>query len=274
MPTPIQYIRPSEWSLWSYLKACYQHIDLVWVFAERDLRIKYAQTWVGLGWTLMQPLVFVLLYALVFGSLFGGIFMHDLYLEQLCSGVVAWSLFYYIAQQSSTVLIQQKDLIEKMFFPRLLLLLSKVGVALIDFVFGCIVLCIFLMARGWWPTLHYLALPLAVGSLLLQGLCVGVWFTVLSVRQRDVQHLLPMVLHVGLWLSPVFYTSTHLEGLLQKLLFLNPISEPLSLFRWALMGGDVTLPSYLGLSSGLMFLLLVWGVVRLKKEEETLCDVL
>ena len=269
-----QYISPSAESLWSYFRACYRYIRLVWVFVERDLRIKYAQTWIGLGWTLIQPLISVLLYALVFGSLFGGAFVGNHYIEQLCVGVVAWSFFYYVAQQSSTALLQQKELIEKMVFPRLLLLLSKAGVAVVDLALGLVVLCIFLSIRGWMPTMHYLALPLAVITLLIEGLCVGVWFTALSIRSRDLQHLLPMALHALLWLSPVFYTSQQTEGLLGWILPLNPLSEAITLFRWALMDGRAVLPSYLGVGTVVMSLLLVWGVIRLKKAEENLSDVL
>ena len=273
MPSSTHYIRPDVSPLGSYLRSCLQHGHLIWVFAQRDLRIKYAQTWIGLAWTLMQPLVFVLLYALVFGSLFGDLLADDLYLEKLCIGVVAWSLFYYVAQQSSTAWIQHKDLIEKIAFPRLLLLLSKAGVGLVDFVLAFALLCVFLMIRGALPTINYLYVPLAVGSLLVQGLCVGVWFSALSIRWRDLQHILPMLLHALLWLSPVFYTRDRLEGPLLGLVGLNPISESLALLRWSLIGTEIDLP-YLGLRTLLMSVLLLWGIIVLKKVERTLCDVL
>ena len=276
MPTNAStyYLQPKGQSLWAYLQSCWKKRALVLLFARRDLKIKYAQSWLGISWTLLQPTASVLLYAFVFGSLFGSAASNSNYLLQLCTGVVGWSLFYYLAQQSSSVLLQQQTLIQKIAFPKLLLLLAKAWVALTDFLLALGVLILFLLLKSSWPTMHYFALPLAVAMLLLQGLCIGICFSVLSTRYRDLQHALQFLLHGLLWLSPVFYVQDQLHGPLAVLLHLNPLTESLSLFRWALLGGEEILLPYFGLRTAAVLLLLCWGVTTLKKIERTLCDVL
>ena len=272
--TSTYYLRPEGQSLWTYLKNCWQKRALVLLLAKRDLKIKYAQSWLGVSWTLLQPTASVLLYAFVFGSLFREATSGSNYLLQLCVGVVGWSLFYYLAQQSSTALLQQQAIIQKIAFPKLLLLLSKAWVAIIDFLLAFSVLLIFLTIKGVWPTLHYFAIPLAVGMILLQAICVGLFFSVLSTRYRDLQHALQFLLHGLLWLSPVFYVKDHLHGPLAFLLHLNPLTESLTLLRWALLNGEEVLLPYFGLRTAVVLLLLCLGVVALKKIERTICDVL
>ena len=268
------YIQPQGQDLGRYLRSCWKQWDLIWLFARRDLKIKYSQTWLGISWTLLQPIASVLLYALIFSSLFGHTIDAAKYLLHLCTGVVAWSLFHYVAQQSSTALQQQQALLQKVVFPRLLLLLSKAWIGLLDFTLAFLVLCIFLILNGHIPTFHYLSLPLAAAVLLVQGLCVGVWFSVLSIVRRDLQHALPIVLHILLWLSPVFYEYAQLQGSVSTLLTYNPLSEPLALFRWGLLGGQTDFPAYMGIRTVGVTFCLFGGIILLKRAEKNLADVL
>ena len=259
----------------SYLGACYAKRYLAVLFAERDIRVKYAQTSFGIGWALFQPLVAILLYGGIYATISGEIPYQGSFLQFLCIGVLGWNLFYYVAQQSSTALLQHQDLLKKIRFPRFLLLASKGLVGLLDFGLGLVCLLIFLLMEGVSFSLHWLGLPLAVLSIIISALGVGTCLAATSLWRRDLQHALPLFLHATLWLSPVFYYSYHtLPQPLGVLVAVNPLSEALYLLRWSLLGESSlsgALP-FLGWRSVGMLLFLGFAIRLLSKNEHSHAD--
>ena len=263
----------STLNTWRYLKACWQYQGVVWLFAERDLRIKYAQAWRGISWTLLQHFSTIALYTLFFSHLFKQFSGKDYFLL-VCSGVLCWSLFSYIATQTGTVLQKQQSAVQKLLFPKLLLLISKVYVGLLDF-FCMLFVCLFIFTYlDYLPSWRYMSIVVLIFMLVTQGLCVGLWLSTLSIYHTHLQNILPLIMHALLWLSPIFYTPHLLQAPLSILIHLNPLTESIALCRWMIFGVPFDYVPYMGVRSAAVILLLLWGVQRLKNTEKRLLDEL
>ena len=235
MQSVIHRISSKGPSLGTYLRQVLRHHYLLRVLSIRDLKIKYAQSFLGIGWSVLQPLGFAVIYTLFFTYIVSIPDAWNIpYPLYVFAGVLLWNLFYYIAMQSSSALLHAHELVNKMGFPRLLLPIAKVYVAWVDFgwSFGLLLIYAFIQGEG----LH-IRLLLSLGAILLisvQGLGFGLWASALSMRRRDTQHLLPFLLGIGLWLTPVFYATQTLPEWTRELLSKNPLYHSLALFRYAL----------------------------------------
>ena len=268
-------------ALKAYAHACWSHRQLVGVLINRDLKIKYAQTLLGMGWTLMQPVVSCLLYVLIFSSLWGnrpdhhGPLHYGIY---VFAGVVGWGLFQYVVLQASSALFQAQDLLRKLMFPRLLLLVAKAGVGLLDYALHLgILLIITWMVRGWSGMQVLLCVPATLLVLAL-ALSLSVWLSALSIQYRDWQHVIPFVLHIGLWCTPIFYALGDLQHTFaDKLLLiigLNPLLEPIELLRFACIKGYQFQIPWFGLRSGIVLMMGGWGIWFFICKESYLEDAL
>jgi lipopolysaccharide transport system permease protein len=258
----------------NYWRDLWRFRELLGFLAWRDIKVRYKQAVLGAGWALIQPLITTMIFTFVFGHLAkmpsGGV----PYPLLVLAGLLPWQLFSNALGGASNSVVGNSHLISKIYFPRLVVPLSSLAVALIDFV---IVLALFFCLSLWFrivPGWHWLLLPFYVMFVLLLALGAGLWLTSLTVKYRDFRYIVPFVLQVGVFISPVGF-RTDLYPNWRPLLMLNPLTGIIDGFRWCLLGGNQIIDSAALVYSGvLMALLLLSGVWYFRKTERQFADVI
>ncbi len=259
------------------LKELFRYKDLFFVLAYRDLRVRYAQTFLGLLWAFIQPATTLLIISVVFGKLVNVDTNGVPYPVFAITGISVWTYFSFVLSQSGTSLIGAQDMVKKIYFPRLVIPLSKAVVGLVDFGVAILILIALFFYYGIMPTANIIFLPAFIILLIIAALAVGIWFSALTIRFRDFQYVVPFLVQFGLYITPIAYSSQTVSNNLPEwasiLFYLNPMTSIVDGFRWCLLGGSV--PSdYFWLSVSVIFILFVGGVYYFKSLEKTMADII
>jgi lipopolysaccharide transport system permease protein len=258
-----------EWrELWSYRELGY---FLVW----RDLKVRYKQTVFGALWAIIQPFMLMVVFSLFLGRISGIAPTGIPYPLFAFSGLVPWMLFSGSIVGSSNSLVGASNLIQKVYFPRLLLPVSAIGSGLADFLIAMVVLGLMMLYFGVMPSLAVLwLLPLTALSL-ATALAVGIWLAALNVRYRDIRYAVPFLIQLWLFASPVAYSSDLVPEKWRALYELNPMAGVLEGFRWALLGQGTPPPiGSLALSTVATFIILAIGLAYFRRVERTFADII
>lgn len=242
----------------SYLRDVLRQWRFIFFLARRDLKIKYAQSLLGIAWSAIQPLAGLLIYSFFFGLLIQLDTGVDYPLFAF-PGIIAWYLFSFIVHQSGMSLLQSQDILRKIYFPRIIVPLSKVAVGVVEFGIALVLLLGYMFITGNYPVIRIALLPLVLLFNIAAGLSIAIWLSALTVRYRDMQHLIPYLVNFGIWLTPVFYPSTLIPERLSFILHLNPMAAVVEAYRWCLYGAAAPAPDY-AWSLVLVALLLAGGV--------------
>ena len=264
---PQRWPRPQLTALWRSRELIY---FLVW----RDVKVRYKQTTIGIGWAIIQPVVSMTIFTLFFGKLAGLPSNGVPYPIFVLAGLIPWNYFASAVSGCSNSLVRDVSLISKVYFPRTVLPMASVLTGLLDLAISLGVLAIFMaiFRIPIRPTV-LLVLPL-VFFLIATALSVGIWFAAINVRYRDVGYVVPFVIQVWLFLTPVIYPANLVpEGPLRFLYALNPMVGVVVSFRWALVGGPPPGPLLL-LSVIVVLLLLVSGWINFMRTEQSFADVI
>jgi lipopolysaccharide transport system permease protein len=245
---------------------------LLRTLALRDLRIQYAQTALGLLWTVGQPLVGLLIFTVFFGWLVqvevpGGL-PYPLY---AFTGMMGWYLFTYIVTRGGLSLVSNQELISKVEFPRLVLPLSKVLTGLVEAGVSCVLLLAMMVILGHLPGWTALLAPVFVLGIVLVGLSIALWLAALTLRYRDLQHIVPYLVNLAIWLTPVFYPTTLVPPAYRYFLYVNPMTALIEGLRWCLLGGEAPDAAY-ALSAAPVGLLLISGLWYFRRIEGRIAD--
>jgi lipopolysaccharide transport system permease protein len=223
-----------------YWRDLWHYRELLGFLAWRDIRVRYKQTVLGAAWALIQPAVTLVVFTFVFGRMARMPSGNSPYPLLVMAGLLAWQLFANSLAGTSGSLVSNTHLISKVYFPRLVVPLSSIAVALIDFLVVLALYAGMSVAYGLLPDWRLLVLPIFVVACLLAGLGIGLWLTALTVRYRDFRYILPFMIQVGVFLSPVGFNSTNVPN--WRLLYsLNPLVGVIDGFRWCLLRGDTPL---------------------------------
>lgn len=264
-----------ERSTTRYWAELWQYRELMAFMAWRDIKVRYRQALLGAGWALIQPLLQTVLLTFVFSNLAG---MRGgagtPYPLMVLAGLLPWQFFSAAFSGSSASLAGNSHLITKVYFPRLVVPLSSLAVAAADLglmlVFA-LPLCLFLAPAPGWPLL---LLPLFILNTGLLAIGAGLWSCALSIRHRDLRFIIPFLLQIGLFATPVGYRSD-LSSQWHDLLALNPLTASVEGFRWCLLGGEFTLDARTQLISvALTAALLLSGLWLFRRSENHLADTL
>ena len=259
-----QRFDPDIQSLWAYRELLY---FLVW----RDLKVRYRQTVIGAGWVVLQPLLTMAIFTIIFGR-FAGIPSDGLPYPLFCyAALVPWTLFSNALSRGGESVVGNANLVTKVYFPRLLLPLSGVLSPLVDFAIAAVVLVLMI---AWYRiplTLNVLTLPFFILLVLCTALAVSVWLSALNVRYRDVRHTIPFLLQVWMFASPISYPVSMVTE--WRLLYsLNPMVGVIEGFRWALLGKESPDFGVIAVSTAVVVVMLVAGVVYFRQMERTFAD--
>jgi lipopolysaccharide transport system permease protein len=252
----------------------WRYRDLLGFLAWRDIKIRYKQTVLGVAWALIQPLVTLAVFTFIFGRLAGMPAGDVPYPLLVLCGLLPWQLFAAAFSNASGSLVANTHLISKIYFPRLIIPLASVAVALIDF---AIVLILLAASFVWWhfvPDWRLLCLPFCILLTLTTAIGTGLWLTALTVKYRDFRFVVPFLLQVGLFLSPVGFSSTNLPNW-RALYSFNPMVGAIDGFRWCLLRGQPSIdPANLAISVVTSLILLLSGLWYFRRTERTFADII
>jgi lipopolysaccharide transport system permease protein len=271
---PVFRIRPTKGWVGLNIRELWQYRDLLWILVERDIKVVYKQTALGMTWVALQPLIAAIVLAIVFGRVAKLPSDGVPYLLFVFCGLTAWNYFSQAAQRSSNSLVRNAQLVSKVYFPRMLIPLSHTFAALVDFAVMLVMLFVFMAVYRVPVTFRLLAIP---GFLFLTAMTatgVALWFSALSVKYRDCNYALPFFLQIWMYASPVVYPTSMVSERWQTLFALNPVVGCIEGFRWAVLGRSALNPTILFLTIAMSSLVLVSGAFFFRRVERTFADII
>jgi len=255
------------------LGAIWQYRELLYFLVWRDVKVRYKQTAIGIGWTILQPLMTMVLFTIVFGN-FAQIPSDGMpYPVFAYAALLPWTCFAAAVGRSGTSLVGNANLISKVYFPRLMIPLAAAVAPMVDFLFSFV---IFLGLMGWFsiaPTWGMLALPLFLILAVMTAIAMGLWLAPLNVKYRDVGHTIPFLIQFWMYASPVAYPVSLVPEQWRLIYSLNPMVGAIEGFRWALLGHASPDFTVMAVSAVMVVALLVGGMLYFQRMEQTFADV-
>lgn len=255
------------------LKELWEFRELFYFLAWRDIKVRYKQTALGASWAILQPLLSMLIFTLIFGIL-AKIPSDGLpYPLFAYSALLPWQLFVYALTQSSNSLIENARLISKVYFPRLVVPLASVVAGVVDFFIAFSILILLMFYYGVVPTWGVLALPFFLILALGAAMSVGLWMSALNVKYRDVRYTVPFLAQAWMFATPIVYPSSMIPEAWRWLYGLNPMAGVVEGFRWALLGTEILHLPLILVSTGVVVIGLVGGLYYFKRMEKMFADL-
>jgi lipopolysaccharide transport system permease protein len=271
---PLTIIEPSRGWLGLNFRELWDYRELLYFLTWRDVKVKYKQTIIGAGWAILQPLVTMVVFTLVFKTIADMPSDNIPYPIFTYTALLPWNLFAGALNRSTVSLVAQSNLISKVYFPRMIIPLSATISGLVDFVIAFVILLGMMFWYRIVPTAAVLSLPLFVIIALVAALAVGLWLSALNVRYRDVGQAIPFLVQIWMFASPVAYSISALPEKWRFLYSLNPLAGVIEGFRWAMLGKETPDFAVIGISTVAMIALLLSGIVYFKRTERTFADLI
>lgn len=259
-----------------YWQDLWRYRELLLILAWRDVSVRYKQTTVGIAWAFIRPFLTTVVFTVVFGHI--AKVQSDVavpYALVVIGGLLPWTLFASVLGDASNSVISNANLISKVYFPRLIVPLATVLIALIDFAVSLSILALLMLWYGIVPGWQILLLPLFVALALLASLGPAIWAAAIVVKYRDFRFVVPFVLQFGLYVSPVGFPSSVVPERWRLLYNLNPMVGIIDGFRWCIVGGESLIywPGFL-LSLGVMLFFLWLGISTFRRIERGFSDII
>lgn len=253
--------------LWEYRELFY---FLIW----RDVKVRYKQTVLGVAWAILRPVISMLVFTFVFNRLAGFTSEGIPYQLFTLSGVLAWNFFAEGLTGSSQSLIASANLLTKVYFPRLIIPTAAVLRGFVDFGIGLLIFAGSLAYFHFPPTSQLALFPLVMLWEVIATLGVGLWFTAIGVKYRDIAHVLPFVVQVLFWITPVGYSSARIPKAWEYIYWLNPMTGVVEGFRLTLLGSAHLPPRLFWMSVTLSFVIFFTGLLNFRRMEKEFVDVI
>lgn len=267
-------IRPSRGLFDLDLAGVWQYRELLQTLILRDIQVLYKQAALGAAWAIIQPIFAVTVFTIVFGN-FAKMPSDGIpYPVFAFAAVLPWTYFAEATRRAATGLVDDAELVKKVYFPRLIIPLAKVSAPLLDFAIAFCVLLVVMAFYGVVPSVKLLAvIPLILIAGLL-ALAIGLWLGPINVRFRDVKHTVPFLLQIGMYASPIVYPLSQVPAEWKALYSLNPMVGVIEGFRWAVFDRGNPDFAALGIGLAVIVVMLVLGLVYFKNQERNFADVI
>jgi lipopolysaccharide transport system permease protein len=256
------------------LRELVRYRELIFFLAWRDLKVRYKQTVLGVGWAVLQPVLWALILSFIFGRYAGFYDEGKPYFLLTLSALVLWQAFANAITFASNSLVGNASLITKVYFPRLAAPIAPVLAAVVDLLIASSVLLVAMAAYGTFPAPNriWTAIP-AVGLALCLAVGIGAWLAAANVKYRDIRFVVPFLLQIWMFVSPVAYSPLLIKEPWYTIYHLNPMAAAIEAFRWAFLGGVP--PSFAGmaLSAVVAIVFTVVGVVYFRRTEREFADL-
>jgi lipopolysaccharide transport system permease protein len=271
---PVREIRPQRGLFDLDLGSVWRYRELLHLLVLRELKVRYKQAALGAAWVIIQPLFTVAVFTAVFG-VFARIPSDGLpYAVFALAAVIPWTYFAEALRRSITGLVDDSELIRKIYFPRLALPIAAVIAPLVDFLIS---LGVLVLVMAWYrvpPTIHLLIMPAFLAMAVGLSLAFGLWLGPLNVRYRDIKHILPFFVQVWMYASPVVYPLSMVPERWRLLYSLNPMVGIIEGFRWTILGTTTPDPTAIAMTIALTLVFLTSGLIFFRRAERTFADVI
>ncbi len=274
---PVVVIEPRRGWASLQLGDVWHYRELLLFLAWRDVKVRYKQTALGVAWVLLQPLIAVVIFSLIFGLLLqvpSGEVPYPLFAY---AALVPWTFFAGALTRSSTSLVLSANLITKVYFPRLIVPTSAVMAGLVDLGVAFLVYILLMVFYGFTPSPAIIFLPLFVLLATVTALAFGLWLSALNVRYRDINYIVPFMVQIWMYMTPVIYGIELIPERYRFLFALNPMTAVVEGFRWALLGSGVPVFQTSGWLYGLSLIVLavvfISGLIYFRTTERTFADI-
>lgn len=259
-----------------YWRDIWSYRELFAILAWRDVSVRYKQTAIGVVWALLQPLLTMIVFTVIFGrvaKLPSG--SAAPYPVMVFAGMLPWFLFSSILSGATNSLVLNSNLIGKVYFPRIIVPIATSGVGLVDFSINVVLLGVLMLWFRVLPSWHIIFLPFFMLLAILASIGPALLMTAMNVKYRDFRYIIPFVVQFGMYVSPVGFSSSVVPARWRFWYSLNPVVSAIDGFRWCVLGGKSALygPGFL-LSLGIVALFLCFGIAYFRRTEKTFADLI
>ncbi len=265
-------IKPGKSSI-SIFKELWDYRDLFFFLSWKDVLVRYKQTVVGVAWSLIRPILTMIVFTIIFGKVAGLPSGSAAYPILVFAGMLPWQFFSNSLANSSASLINNSAMISKVYFPRIIIPCTSIIVSFVDFIISFFILVVLMVWYHFLPSWQVVFLPLFIVLAAFTSLGIGFWMSALNVRFRDFQYVIPFMVQFGLYISPVGFSSSVIPEKWRLLYSLNPMVGVIDGFRWSIIGGEYSLylPGFV-LSIATAVLLMVSGFLFFINQERSFAD--
>ncbi|MCF6245797.1 MAG: ABC transporter permease [Desulfobacula sp.] len=274
MPKSILIIEPHK-TMNYFWQELWQYRDLFYFLAWRDILVRYKQTAIGIAWSVLRPVLTMIVFTIVFGKI-AKLPSDDIpYPLLVFAAMIPWQFFSNTFSEAGNSLINNTQLISKVYFPRIIIPTTAMVVSLIDFAISLAIFIALMLWYGVMPDIRVCLLPLLLLMAILTSLGAGYIICALNVKYRDFRYVIPFIVQFGLYISPVGFSSSLVLEKWRIIYSLNPMVGVIDGFRWALLGKDIAIywPGFL-ISIGISMFLFVFGLIYFNKTEREFADII
>ena len=271
--TRVRVIRPARGAARDVFGELWRYRELLGFLAWRDVSVRYRQTLIGGTWAILQPCLQMILFTILFGRLAKVPTDGSAYPIFSYVALLPWTLFANGVTQSSNSVVNEAHILTKVYFPRAVLPVASIVSGLIDFLIAFLVLIVLFVTYGVSLRWQVGFLPLFVVLACMTSLGVGLWLAALNVRFRDVRHVVPFLVQMWLFVSPVIYSSSAIPDRWRPVYYLNPMACVIDGFRWSLLGTTELRPEDASTSIVVALALLIGGAAFFARAESSFADI-
>lgn len=267
-------ITPGRFNFLKLLSEVWRYRELLYIFAWRDVKVRYKQTLLGVGWAVFQPLISTVIFTIFFGNLAkipSGNMPYSLFV--LC-GMVFWTFFSNSLTLASQSMVSNEGIIKKVYFPKIILPFSSIFISGIDFIINFIILLVFALFLGFVPSIWiFVVVPLAILATSITVVGAGLLFASVNVKYRDVRYVLPFFIQTLMFITPVIYPLDIVAPQKRYFMALNPMTSVIESVRLVFSGGGFLDPWLILISVVSMFIILIVGIWYFRKTERFFADI-
>ena len=269
---PLMVIEPTSSRFAINLRDLWVYRELLYLLAWRDVKVRYKQTLFGVAWVILQPLITTLIFTIFLGKLAQIPSDNIPYPLFAYTGLLAWTFFSGAVTNTGGSLVSNANLITKVYFPRVIIPGAAIGARLVDLAIGFVIMAGMMLYYGLVPTWHLLLLPLPVALLIVLSMAIGMWMSALNVKYRDIGAILPTVIQLWMYVSPVVYPLSLVPARWRWLYMLNPLTGIIKAFRSSVLGQALDWQS-LAASAAVTFVLLAYSALVFRRMEKQFADI-
>ncbi|WP_343652614.1 ABC transporter permease [Herbaspirillum sp.] len=273
-PSDVVTVITAKEGVQGYWKELQRFKELFFLLVWRDLLVRYKQTLIGVAWAVLRPLITVVVFSVVFGSLAklpsSG---NSPYVLMVFAGMLPWQFFATAFADAGNSVVGNANIVSKVYFPRLLIPVSSIAVCFVDAIVSAVIFSFLMIWYGMWPGPTIVFLPLFAGWLFLFVLATSVWVASLNVTYRDFRYVVPFMVQLGTYISPVGFSSSVVPEKWRLLYFANPMAAIIDGFRWSLFGGEQAIDWHLMIIPLILtFVILIPGLRFFRRTEDSFAD--
>lgn len=270
---PLEIVIEAGHSEKNYWRDVWRFRELFYILTWRDVKVRYKQTVIGAAWSVIRPLLTMIVFTIIFGKIAKLPSEGTApYAIMVFAAMLPWQFFSNALSEGSNSLVTNANLISKVYFPRLIVPASAVITSFVDFLISFGILVVMMIGYRYTPDWKIVLLPVFLVFAFIAAFGIGLWLTALNVKYRDFRYIIPFIVQFGLYISPVGFSSSIVPEKWRMLYYMNPMVGVIDGFRWCILGeNNIYVPGFL-LSIAVSIAFLIIGLVYFRKTEKTFAD--